>query len=53
MIGRDIVREIDKPKNLSFNCMKRDKNNLPFDNSTNYSSYGFHMIRGMIFPMTS
>ena len=40
IIGFDINRGIDKPKNLSFNNIKCDKNNRPFDNSTNGNSYG-------------
>ena len=40
IIGRNIKIGIDKPKNLSFNDIKCDKNNRPFDNSTNGISYG-------------
>lgn len=40
MIGRNIKREINKPKNISLNDMKCEENNRPFDNWTNGISYG-------------
>ena len=40
MTGRNIELGVDKPKNLSFNDIKCDKNNRPFDNSTNGISCG-------------
>ena len=40
MDGRNIELGIDKPKNLSFNDIKYDKNKHPFVNSTSDISYG-------------
>ena len=40
MIGRNIELGINKPKNLSFNDLRYDKNKCPPDNSTNGILYG-------------
>ena len=40
-VGWDIVLGIDKPKNLSFNDLKCEKNRRLFDNSANGFPYGF------------
>ena len=39
IIGRNIERGVDKPKNLLFSDIKCDKNNPPLDNSSNSISY--------------